>query len=92
MCLFLVASILTAPPPFPYRVSADIDEEVLLGATVGETATIELDEDDVILDKEYKITYKVRVGRAVPSGTFPIPIAFEGPGMFLSDSLEVLVR
>ena len=58
----------------------------------GDLAIFELDEDDVILDKEYKITYKVRVGRGIPSGPLEIPIAFEGPGIGLDEALMVLVK
>lgn len=70
-----------------YRVKAEIEQ---LGE--GELAFFELPEDDVVLDKEYKITYKVRIGKGVDSGLFVFPTFLTGPGLSLIENLEVLVK
>lgn len=61
----------------------------------GDTAKFAIDEKGVVLDKEYMTTYKVRVGRGVPSGELiKMPAGFEGPlGMELElDFVEVLIK
>ncbi|GAB5037096.1 Hypothetical protein NocV09_06100040 [Nannochloropsis oceanica] len=59
----------------------------------GDVAIFELPQDGLTLNREYKITYKVRVGRGIPSGTvLELPFNFNGPDMGFPDILEVLVR
>ena len=56
-----------------------------------ETAVFTIPENGLKLDKEYKITYKFRVGRGVSSGLIKFPLAFNGPNMDL-DVDELFVR
>ncbi|GAB5037868.1 Hypothetical protein NocV09_11700060 [Nannochloropsis oceanica] len=59
----------------------------------GDVAIFELPQDGLTLNREYRITYKVRVGRGIPSGdTIPLPFAFNGPNVDGDADLEVLVR
>ena len=57
----------------------------------GETAIFTLPEDGLVFNKEYKIQFKVRVGRDV-SGHLAIPVAFAGPGMSLDKPVFVEVK
>ena len=60
----------------------------------GDTAIFELPQDGLVLNREYKITYKVRIGRGIPSGEIiMLPFAFRGPNMGTEDEVvEVLVK
>jgi hypothetical protein len=60
----------------------------------GETAIWTLPTDDLVRDKENKITYEVRIGKGVDSGdSIELPIFFDGPGMdFDFSSLFVQVK
>lgn len=80
-----------SPCLVPYRQSAKITEHK---DRDGELAIFELDEKDVVLGKEYKIVYKLRVGRGMESGDILLTFAFEGPNMSLDrqEFLEVLVK
>lgn len=55
-------------------------------------ASFVLPEDEVTLDKEYKITYKLRIGKGFPSGLLRIPVAFDAPGAGLDEPVIVLVK
>jgi hypothetical protein len=58
-----------------------------------ETAVFTIPENGLKLDKEYKITYKFRIGRGVSSGLIKFPLAFDGPEMELDvDELSVRVK
>lgn len=88
----ILIHILPSPPLFvPYRIKADITESDVTNE--GQTALYTLPTDELVLNKEYKITYKVRIGRGVESGiTVDIPVALAGPGFGFDRTLEVLVK
>ena len=47
----------------------------------------------MVENKEYKITYKVRVGKGFDSGDIiTLPLLFDGPVDLVQDSVEVLVK
>ena len=71
--------------PFSFRLSAE------------ETAVNELSwtlpTDGLVLNKEYKVSYKIRVGKGVEPGTVvDIPVMVDGPGINLDEVLEVQVK
>ena len=86
--LTLIVSLLFLLFPLSHRrLSANVTE----AAPDRETAVFTIPENGLKLDKEYKITYKFRVGRGVSSGLIKFPLAFDGPAMEL-DVDELLVR
>jgi hypothetical protein len=81
--------ILIAFSPFLLSFVLYRESAVITGA---QTAIFQLPQEDLVLNKEYKITYKVRVGKGVDSGTIiELPAVFEGPNLRFDDILEVLV-
>eukprot|EP00624_Nannochloropsis_granulata_P005043 evm.model.NODE_35720_length_30909_cov_25.476009.1 len=59
----------------------------------GDVAIFELPQEGLDLNREYKITYKVRIGRGIASGTvITLPFNFNGPNVGFEDDLEVLVK
>lgn len=59
----------------------------------GELGVFLLAEDEAVENKEYKITYKVRVGKGIPSGDLvTIPIALSGPNFGFTEEVDVLVK
>lgn len=82
---------------YPYPVSAPHRQKANITAAVdtatGETAVWTLPEVGLVLDKEYKITYKVRVGKGFGSGyIITLPLLFDGPVFLVQDFVEVLVK
>ncbi|KAM3569024.1 hypothetical protein VYU27_008868 [Nannochloropsis oceanica] len=56
----------------------------------GDYAIFELPQDGLDLNREYKIVYKVRVGRGIPSGTF-IELPYNFDGISFGDDFAVTV-
>jgi hypothetical protein len=84
ICL-LIHNFPSSPVSVPYRIKAVI--------TDGQVGLITIPEDEVVENKEYKITYKVRVGKGFDSGDIiPLYLLFDGPVDLVQDFVEVLVK
>ena len=71
--------------PFSFRLSADVTDM--------DELTWTLPTESLVLNREYRISYKVRVGKGVESGSIvSIPVSLDGPGFGLDGILEVLVK
>ena len=87
ICL-LIHNFPSPPVSVPYRIKA-----VITTNDDGQVGLITIPEDEVVENKEYKITYKVRVGKGFDSGDIiTLPLLFDGPVDLVQDFVEVLVK
>jgi hypothetical protein len=78
--------------PLPCLVS-NRESANITSSEEGDVAIFELPQEGLDLNREYKITYKVRIGRGIASGTvITLPFNFNGPNVGFEDDLEVLVK